>query len=191
MRASRWLDRVPLRWWFIGTVGLLLAGSAAFGGLADATPADQGPVTVEPGEEFIGPELATVVHSAEFSDTAPGRFEPDEGYTYLVVRATVTNLYTVSSITFTDLLQIPSLGEDLAKAERVTFSDGTLGPQINPQVPLDVVFMWDVPLELVPEDGVVPVTIMSKSFTKDGDVTYGSYWSDPHPAAIVTLEAER
>lgn len=146
---------------------------------------------VEPGEEFIGPELATVVHSAEFSDTAPGRFEPDEGYTYLVVRATVTNLYTVSSITFTDLLQIPSLGEDMAKAERVTFGDGTLGPQINPQVPLDVVFMWDVPLALVPEDGVVPVTIMAKSFTKDGDVTFGSYWSDPQPAAIVTLEAER
>jgi hypothetical protein len=185
------LDRVPLRWWFIGTVGVLLAASAAFGGLADARPVDHGPVTVEPGEEFVGPELATIVHSAEFSDTAPGRFEPDEGYTYLVVRATVTNLWTVSSITFNDVLQTPWLGEDLAEAERVVFPDGTLDTQVNPQVPLDVIFMWDVPLELVPEDGIVPVTIMSKSFTKDGDVTYGSYWSDPQPAAIVTLEAER
>jgi len=191
VRASRLLDRVPLRWWFIGTIGLLLAGSAAFGGLADAETADVGPVAVEPGEEFVGPELAVVVDSAEFSDTAPGRYEPDEGYTYLVVRATVTNLWTVSSITFTDLLQIPEFGEDLAKAERVTFSDGTLGPQINPQVPVDVVFMWDFPSSLIPEDGVVPVTIMSKSFTEDGDVTYGSYWSDPQPAAIVTLETTR
>ncbi|MDH6180619.1 hypothetical protein M2152_000801 [Microbacteriaceae bacterium SG_E_30_P1] len=192
MRASRWLDRVPLRWWVIAAVAALLGISAVFGGLNEAERADDGPEVVSVAEEFVGPELATTVHSVEIDTAVTGRVgEAEEGNTYLAVSATVTNLWKVSSITFTDLLQLPWLGDDLAKAERVVYADGELGVQVNPNVPVDVVFIWEIPTELVPEDGIIPVTIMAKSFTEDGDVTYGSYWSSPEPAAVVELDATR
>ena len=187
----RWLAALPLRWWLTIGVALLIAASAVFGGLAEATEVRNGPVILEPGQEFVGPELTTTVTSAEITDVAPGlTLEPDEGNTYVVVEATVTNTWRVSSITFGDLLQLPWLGEEWQVAERtVLLSDGTIGVQVNPDVPVEVAFVWEIPRELVPTDGVIPVTIMAKSLTEDGLVTYGSYWSSPEPAALVTLEA--
>ena len=188
---TRWLDRVPLRWWFIAGVAVLLAISALFGGLADADRVEAGPVEVGAGTEIVGPELTTTVRSAEISSSAPGVFgEAEEGTAYLVIEATVTNTWRVSTITFTDLLQLPSLGEEGAKAERVVLlSDNTTGVQAHPGVPVDVAFVWELPVLQLP-DSTIAVSVMAKTLTEDGDVTYGSYWSDPEPIAIVTLTVE-
>ncbi len=182
---------MPLRWWFLTGVGALLAISALFGGLADAESVAAGPPHVEAGTENVGPQFTSIVRSAETSPVVPGIVsEPEEGNTYLLVSATVTNTWRIST-NANDLLQLPWLGDGLAVAERVVLvSDGTTNPQAHPGVPIDVVYVWEVPLADVPES-TMPVTVIEKVLTEDGDLTYGAYWSDPTPAAIVTLAVER
>lgn len=190
-RVVRLIDSVPTRWWFTVAGAAVLAVSALFGGLDDASRAAVEPPVLEAGESFAGPELTTVVHSAEVADDAPGlAFEPEEGFTYFVVTATVTNNYTVSTIVIGDLLQLEWLGgETNGEADRIFLvSDETSLPYAHPDVPMEVAYIWELPEDTVLAGDTVQIAIRSKTLTVDGDVTYGSYWSDPVVAARVDVE---
>jgi hypothetical protein len=170
----RVLDSVPAKWWLFGIAALVLAASALFGGLADAGRAEVELPVLTAGEEFVGPQLTTTISSAELTDVAPDySFEPEEGNTYLVVTAVVTNTVKKSTTSVADLLQLEWLDDDAqGVTERVALvSDGTSLPQANPGVPIEVAFVWEVPV-----GNVVP-----------GD-TFGDYWSNPVVAAHVDVE---
>lgn len=189
----RALDSVPAKWWLFVIAAVVLAASAIFGGLDDATQADPEPPVLSPGQAFVGPQLTTTLHTAELMEVAPGyTLEPEDGFTYLVVMATVTNTSTTSTTAITDLLQLEWLDDETqGEPDRTALlSDGTSLPQANPGVPIDVAYIWQVPIGDVEPADTVRVAIRSKTFTLDGDVTYGSYWSDPVVAARVDLEVD-
>lgn len=185
------LDSVPARWWLFAIAAVALAASAIFGGLDDASQADPEPPVLSPGEAFVGPQLTTTLHTAELMDVAPGyTLEPDDGFTYLVVTATVTNTSVTSTTAIDDLLQLEWL-DDETKGEpdrTALVSDETPLPQANPGVPMDVAYIWQVPIGELESGDTVRVSIRSKTFVQDGDVTYGSYWAYPVVAARVDLE---
>lgn len=189
-RISRWIESVPTSVWLIAGAAVILGVSALFGGLDDADLSSREPPVVAADEEIARDELSTIVHSASLTDLAPGySFEPDEGNTYLVVEATVTNNARVTTTAFTDLLQFDWLEDPLA-TRTVRLIDGSGVPQANPGIPTAVAFVWEIPEARVSTGDSVRLTVMAKSFTADGDVTFGSYWSDPRPTAFVDLEVE-
>lgn len=189
-RVARWLGSIPTSIWFIVGAALILGASALFGGLDDADLSARQPPVVPVGEEIARDEFTTVVHSAYLADVAPGfTLEPDEGNTYLVVEATVTNHGRVTTITFSDLLQLDQLEDPLA-ARTARLIDGSGLPHANPGLPIAVAFIWEIPEGTVSPGDTVQLTVMAKSFMEDGDVTFGSYWSDPQPTAFVDVEVD-
>lgn len=190
-RIVRWLAAVPTSIWFLVGLGIILGVSALFGGLDDADLSARQPPVVAAGEEIVRDEFTTTVHSARLTDVTPGySFEPEEGFTYLVVEATVTNNGLVTTISFSDLLAIDSLEEPVA-TRIVRLIDNSTLPQANPGVPTEIAFVWEVPEDAVAPGDTVRLTVNAKTFTRDGDVTFGSYWSDPQPSAYVELEVDR
>jgi len=192
-RVVKAIDSVPLKWWFTGVGVVILAVSAAFGGLADAQEVRALIPQLQPGDQFVGPELSATLHSAELTDVAPDyTIEPEAGNTYLVVTATVTNNWKESTILISDLLRLEWLKDEAegVPSRVALLSDGTSLPQANPGVPIEVAYIWEVPLDALTPGDDVEVAIRTKTFVLDGDVTYGSYWADPVTAATVTLEVE-
>lgn len=190
VRIARWLGSIPTSIWFIVGAAVILGVSALFGGLDEADLSSRQPPVVPAGEEIVRDELTTIVHSAYVGDVAPGySFEPEEGNVYLVVEATVTNNARVTTVTFSELIRVDQLEEPVA-LRTARLVDGSGLPQANPGVPTGVGFVWEVPEGSVSPGDTVRLTITAKSFTADGDVTFGSYWSDPQPTAFVDIEVQ-
>lgn len=186
-RIVRWLAAVPTSIWFLVGLGLILGVSALFGGLDDADLSARQPPVVVAEEEIARDELTTVIHSAVLTDLSPGySFDPEEGFTYLVVEGTVTNNGLVTTISFDDLLRIEALEEPAVAHTARTIDNSTL-PQLNPLVPTGIAFVWEVPEDAFASGDTVRLTVQAKTFTRDGDITFGSYWSDPQPTAYVDV----
>lgn len=92
MRAT--LDRVPTKWASTIGVGVFLAATAAFGGLAEVPPPD-GPAEVGPHELVTTPNLEMTVTRAFISDRVVGgpSIGPDDHARVLAVEIEVTNLF--------------------------------------------------------------------------------------------------
>lgn len=194
VRLARLIDAIPVKWWLAIVAALILAASAIFGGLDDAAPAEAETPVLSAGEPFVGPELTASLHEAWLTDLAPGlTLNPDDGFTFLVVSATVTNTWTRSTTAIRDLLQLEWIVDDTAgEPDRTALiSDGTPSPQAEPGVPMEVAYIWQVPIDRVADGDTVRVAIRSKTLTVDGDVTFGSYWADPTIAAQVDLEVSQ
>ncbi len=177
-------------WWLVAGAAVILGASALFGGLDEATPsAEEVPVTAV-GEPIVRDEFTVIVESAQLMDIAPGySLEPEAGNTYFVVSATVTNNWRVSTTSLGDLLRL-EWAEEPDATRTVRLIDDSPLAQANPGVPTSVAFVWEIPQAEREVGATARITVSARTLTEDGDVTYGSYWSDPRPTAYVDVIVE-
>ncbi len=181
---------MPLFWWFVAGAALLLGVSALFGGLDEADRSAAEPPLVPVGERIVRDEFTVVVESARLMDIAPGySLEPEAGNRYLVVTTTVTNNWRVSTTSLGDLLHL-EWAEEPDATRTVRLIDDSPLAQANPGFPVNVAFVWEIPQGEREVGETARITVSARTLTEDGDVTYGSYWSDPRPTAYVDVIVE-
>jgi hypothetical protein len=189
-RAKDITAKVPTRWFVTALIALFLAASAAFGGLeeADTPPVPQ----LGMGEAYTGAQLRIAVEDAVLIDAFPEAFiTPEPGNRLLVIRATVENVWdkpvpTFSSIGAADNIR-PRDVRDM-EDEPLTvavISDGSPYPELQPDVPVELAFIWEIPQGSVSQSDVLRVDILDKTYAPGGLVTYGERFQDPFVAAYV------
>jgi hypothetical protein len=189
-RAKVLSAKVPTRWFISALVALFLAASAAFGGLedADTPPTPQ----LDVGESFTGTQLRIAVEGAVLIDAFPEAFiTPQPGNRLLVIRATVENVWdkpvaTISRIGAAD--NVRPRGIDGMEDEPLTvavISDGSPYPELQPAVPVELAFIWEVPDGAISQSDVVRIDLLDKTYVAGGFVTYGERFQDPFVAASV------
>ncbi|PRY68571.1 hypothetical protein B0I08_104274 [Glaciihabitans tibetensis] len=193
-RAIRLSDRVPTKWFITGLSILFLIASAAFGGLADAaTPALP---ELKPGDSFAGSELKISVVGAVLIDAFPAQsIEPAEGNRLLVVRAVVENLWdkpvpTLNGVGAADNLRpvdVDGLDADEKPLTVAIVSDGTISPALQPGVPVELAFIWEVSAGALSDEARLRVNIFDKVYSRGGGVAYGERFIDPFVAAYTEL----
>jgi len=189
-RAKGLVAKVPTRWFVTALVALFLAASAAFGGLeeAETPPIPQ----LDLGESFTGAELRIAVEDVVLIDAFPEAYiTPEPGNRLLVIRATVENVWdkpvsTYSSIGAAD--NVRPRGIDGMEDEPLTvavISDGSQYPELQPAVPVELAFIWEIPAGAISQSDVVQIDVLDKVYAADGFVTYGERFQDPFVAASV------
>lgn len=183
---------MPTKWFFSALLGVFLLGSAAFGGLNDvpAAPTPQ----VEVGEAFVGAQLSVSVEAAVLIDAFPeASIEPDPGKRLLVIRAIVENVWdypveTRAGSGAADNIRprgIKDLDENLKTV--AVISDATKLPRLQPNVPIELAYIWQVPAHQFAADDVLRVDLLDKKYVADGFITYGERFEDPFVAAYTEV----
>lgn len=102
------------------------------------------------GEEYLGRHYSVRIDEAWVGDTVPDEFEePDEGMTFVIVRATLRNEWREPDtraravITFDALEQLDRL--DRSALVRVA-ADGTYPSTMPPGVETELLLRWEVPV---------------------------------------------
>jgi hypothetical protein len=198
-RAARLSDRVPTRWLVTGSTLVVLAASAAFGGLDDA-PAEALPA-LGPGDPVTGAQLRIAVERARLLDALPeAGLTPDDGNRLLIVVATVEDVWdgpvpTLPGIGAADNLRplgIPGIDGDADPDAVLLLADGTMSPELQPHVPMELAFVWEVPAASVRADpgAELAVEVYDKTYRAEGFVTYGERFEDPFPQARASVPFE-
>ncbi|MDF2444091.1 MAG: hypothetical protein JWR01_2294 [Subtercola sp.] len=190
-RATALSSKVPTKWLVTAVVALFLAGSAAFGGLnsvaADALP------EVQAGTAYVGAQLRITVSRAVLIDGFPEQnITPDEGKRLFVVIATVENVWdrpvtTYDSIGAADNLRpvgVEGIQSDTPPSDVVVISDGTRSPRLQPHVPIELAYIWQVGSTVTAAPGEVQVDVYDKVYAANGFVTYGARYESPFVAAF-------
>jgi hypothetical protein len=189
-RAKVLTTKVPTRWFVTAGLALFLAASAAFGGLeeADTPPVPQ----LDVGEAFTGAQLRIAVEDAVLIDAFPEAFiTPETGNRLLVIRATVENVWdkpvsTISEIGAADNIRPRGITDMDDKPLTVAvISDGSPYPSLQPAIPIELAFIWEVPDGAVSQSDVLRVDVLDKTYAAGGFVTYGERFQDPVVAAYV------
>ena len=188
-------DRVPTKWFITALSLIFLGASAAFGGLADAA---EPPVTrLEPGETYEGAQLAITVDRAVLIDAFPEQFiVPEEGNRLLVIVAVVENVFdkpvtSTAGFGLSDnlrLVGVDGLEADAAPSEISILSDSTSMPVLQPNVPVEVGFMWEVDDDALSDGEAVTIDIIDKTYVSTGAITYGERFESPFVAATTQIE---
>ncbi|MCS5720109.1 hypothetical protein N1027_18415 [Herbiconiux sp. CPCC 205763] len=193
-RASAASAKVPTKWLVSGLVGTFLIVSAAFGGLNDAAPTPL-PVLAA-GDAFTGAQLRIAVDRAVLIDAFPEQnIVPDEGKRLLVVVATVEDVWTkpvstLASIGAADNLRpvgVTGIAADSAPRTVAVLSDGSQYPELQPGVPIQLAFIWDVDRDALADGDPVRVDVYDKSYQAEGFVTFGERFDNPVVAAYAEL----
>lgn len=155
----------PESWIAASAAAVFVAGTAAFGGLADRTPAA---AEVPSGGSYSSDLVEVTVHDAYLVDSLPDHYvEPADGDRLLVVRMTITDRWTmplaaegqVAGVT-TALFggrTAPLQPAGIETGRLVTaWYDGTTSgsPIFQPGVPTDVEVAWTVADDAVAGDTV-------------------------------------
>lgn len=193
-RATTLSRKVPSKWLATAAIGLFLAGSAAFGGLetvdADALP------EVAAGSAFDGAQLRITVDRAVLVDGFPEQnITPAEGRRFFVVVATVENLWdrpvsTYSNTGAADNLRpvgVDGITAETRPTDVLVISDATRSPRLQPRVPVELAFLWEVAPGAAADLDQVRVDIYDKVYTANGFVTYGARYDSPFLAAVTTV----
>lgn len=187
-----------------GLVAVALGATAAFGGLTDAPKrvSDELPV-LKADETHTNEQFALTFSRAVLIDDLPGSGTyPEEGERTLVVTATVTDVtnepvlspqYLDDTVAVEGLPaeRIDDLGETAMSVVRL--DDETLGPWLQPDLPVEVAISWPVPEDLLEKGETLRIRI--------SDVPYyelqflqdeGGFWDTDaaKPAAYVDLTLE-
>ena len=185
-------DRVPTRWFAgIGT-GLLLAATAAFGGLATAAAP---PITaLEPGQEHRNDQLAVTVERAVLVDEFPdaGVFV-DDGQRVLALVLDVENtwvepLAASPSSSVVDSITVEGLSDPPDSVAR--YDDATLNPVLQPGVPARIVFAWAVDAGAFSDAQSLRLTVNDMTLYTGSFVANGQWWTDPVAAATASVAVE-
>lgn len=81
---------------------------------------------------------------------------------------------------------IKDLDENLLTV--AVISDATKYPQLQPNVPIELAYIWQVPARQFATDDVLRIDLLDKRYVADGFVTYGERFEDPFVAASVDVE---
>jgi hypothetical protein len=196
-RASQASAKVPTKWLVSGVVGLFLVVSAAFGGLNDAAPTPLPALAA--GDPFTGAQLRIAVDRAVLIDSFPEQnIVPDDGKRLLVVVATVEDVWTkpvstIASIGAADNLRpvdVAGIDADTAPRTVAVLSDGSEYPELQPGVPIQLVFIWDVDPEALADGDPVRVDVYDKTYLAEGFVTFGERFDNPVVAAYAELPVD-
>lgn len=194
---TRWAavtDRVPTGWIITGCSALLLAVSAAFGGLADAA-ADPVPALAPGTEIAAAPVLVRVENAVLVDELAEASLPAENGVRYLVVAVTAENthsgpLASLPEVGLPGTLRVTGAGldGDADPVRVVRLDDGTLDPVLQPGVPARVAVVWQInddPLD------TVTVHLRSRSYAAGGFVTAGGRFEKASTVATVELAVPR
>lgn len=183
---------MPTRWFAgIGTA-LFLAATAAFGGLA--TAAEPAIAELDAGETHRNDQLSIAIERAVLIDEFPdaGVFVED-GERVLAVLATVENrwieplaAYADSSVTASlTVTGLPASPDSVAR-----YDDATVSPWLQPGVPAQIVFAWAVEADAIEDAQALEITLNDMTLHTGSFVANGQWWTEPVPAATVTIEVE-
>jgi len=194
-RATAWArklaDRVPTGWLISGAGAVLLASTAAFGGLAEV-PKPR-PVELAAGEHYIGSDLDMSVVSAGVGGEVRGAgVTPDDGEKTVVVVLDVTNEYTAPRVARAkDTLG--GIGLDGIETNRYDVNrvaDGSGAGFLQPDVPTRVRIAWTVDEDAVAPGDEIRVVLPDSTRFTGSFATRGDYWDDIRPGAYVTVRVD-
>lgn len=160
----------PPGWITLGAMALVVAATAAFGGLA---PAEARVTSVAEDTTYVGKHLDVTVASASVVDTVEAEYlEPDPGFRVLLVRMSVTNHLdrAVGAVAGT-----PGLGGTLFADKKPVISpdvetDGSepevwypggdgYSPSFQPGIPTDFEVAWFVPADAVQDGDEIAIEV--------------------------------
>ncbi|MCR2763040.1 hypothetical protein NQ152_05895 [Microbacterium sp. zg.B48] len=196
-RRLDWLraasDRLPTSWLTGIATGLFLVATAAFGGLA--TAAEPAPVTIEPGQEHRNDQFALTIERVVLVDelTEAGVYVED-GERVLAVVVDVENTWTRpiavhSTSSLTESLRLEGLA-DTPPDSIARYDDGTVAPWLQPGVPAQLVLAWAVTAGRFTDGQPVGITLSDMTLHTGSFVANGQWWTDPVPAATMTVILE-
>jgi hypothetical protein len=193
-RVFALLDRLPTKWLISSVAALLLLFSSVLGGLDDAPVA---PVpTLDAKESTTGTQLKIAVSRALLIDAFPEQgITPQDGNRLLVISATVENVWKSPLRLATDPsapdavvpVGVPGISSDTPAYAVVVIDDGAKSSPVQPGVPADLVFVWEVANDALAAGDNVRVDILDRTLEGWGFITYGERFSDPFVAAHVDL----
>ena len=197
-------DKVPPKWVTVSAVALFLAGTAAFGGLADAPAAAEKPLAqLDPGDAHDTGELKVTLDRAVLIDTldGSGTYPLDDGSErVLAVLATIENPgnEALDTLSFaTDQIAVTGMPTERPDGRALEVStarldDATISPVIQPGFSVEIALTWPVPRDLWRADDELHLTIsdltwFEPTFLGDGP----GFWTEPAvPAAEIDLVVE-
>ena len=186
-------DRVPTRWFAGIATGLFLIATAAFGGLATAAPPE--PAQLEPGEAHVTDQRSLTVKRAVLIDELPGSgVTPEDGERVLALVVDVENRWDEPQ----DSTGSESIGASFAvegmdaeaEASVARLDDATIGPELQPGVPAELVYTWAVDADDYEAGDDLTVTLREMTLYTGSFVMSGQTWTDPVTTATMTLEIE-
>lgn len=196
-RAIALVEKVPTRWFVTAGAAVLLLATAAFGGLAEA------PHRVVPdasvGERIDGDPLAVTVERVVAIDALPeSGIVPADGKRLLGVVAVIENTWDrpVSSGEGTGARDsIRLVGVDEVQGEPADtvalFADGTTDPDFPVDVPVEVVFFWEVdPMSIsrIGDGGSLRIDVFGRTgLQQSGAVTDGVRWTGTRELARLAV----
>lgn len=192
-RVAQLFEVVPTKWLVTGAAGLAIVSTAAFGGLSDAPVAEL--PRIEVGETHHGAQLDITPDRAILVDALPEQyFEPEPGNRLLIVTATVLDTWntpatTLNNVGAGDNLRALGVVDD-APLGVVLLVDGTTTPELQPGVPAQLGWVWEVRSNAFAAGDSVRVDIYDKVYRADGFVTAGERFQEPFLAAFTELEID-
>jgi len=196
-RARGLYDRLPTKWLITGVSAVLLGASALLGGLDDV-PTPPTP-QFEPGDRYEATQLTIQPESASLIDGFPEHgVTPAEGNRLLVVIATVENTWSDPVRIATGSTEPDSLvpvgielaGEYRAPIDLIVFGDGTTVATVQPNVPVQVAYVWEVPAGSVADGDDVRFDVLDREYQGEARIYFGDRFSDFHVAGYVTFTVE-
>lgn len=173
-------------------VVVALAGSAAFGGLADAAVP---PIPViEIGEQHAGAPASITVNSVSVVDELPGYFvELNPGETLLVVQAELLNEWSGPVRGPVDAVRvrgIDGLDASAPPEQLLLAADSSAVLSLQAGVPTLVNAVWRVPTATALPGTAVTIELFDLSLYTYTAVATGQEWTDPTLAATLSAVIE-
>lgn len=143
-----------------------------------------------PGDVHEAERFDTAVQGAEVLDVRPGSsLDPEPGVAYLAVSARLENATERTQPVPSDLLVVSGAG-DLESADSVTLArdpDASF-PSLQPGLPDEVVFVWEVEAGSVVPGAPLEVRVVDTTRT-ESLVSAGDVWLFPRVGAVVEVTA--
>jgi len=193
-RARVLYDRLPTKWLITGISAVLLGLSAVLGGLDDVAPT---PIPrVEAGQPFAGERLTVTAERAALIDGFPEQgVMPADGNRLLVVVATVENtsndplrLATLTGDADTMLpVDVDFAAESSAPTAVLVFDDGSTVSTVQPGVPVEVAFVWEVAAHELSGGDELRVDLLDRTYQGEATVYFGDRFSDDFVAGYLAF----
>ena len=189
--ARKMADRVPTGWLISGAGAVLLASTAAFGGLADVPKPV--PPELHTGQHFVGSDLDMSVVSAAVGGEVRGtNLSPAAGQRTLVVVLDIENVFRKPRLASgKDALKgvaVKDVTLDGFSADRV--ADGSNVSYLQPDVPTRVRIAWLVDAADVAPGDEIRVVLPDSTHAVGQLFTRGDYWTDVRPGAYAAVRVD-
>jgi len=193
VRAARSERGVPWWLWTAAAVLAVAALVAGLGGFGDRVPSEV-PV-LELGEAWTGGELRTTVNWVSFTNVDPvSGYVLTDGEVFILVDVTLENLTDRPTIFGRDavLIEVPDVvtaetSPDAFLEQRT--GDGLLF--VQPGVPVDVYFRWQVPAASVAVDDTIYLGIFERFPVADDPVFGDTAYTGPRFVARIETVLHR